>query len=51
VEVNSINLEVPLDGSMQQPPETPNIQESTPNVECGSLMLPPLPNEMVIHHI
>jgi hypothetical protein len=51
VKVNSTNLEVPSDGSTQQPLEAPNIQESTPNVECGPLMLPPLLNEMVIHHI
>jgi hypothetical protein len=51
VEVNSTNLDIPLDCSMQQPLETPNIQESTPNVECGPLLLPSLPNEMVIHHI
>jgi hypothetical protein len=49
--VNSTNLEVPSDGSTQQPLEASNIQESTPNVECGPLMLPPLLNEMVIHHI
>jgi hypothetical protein len=51
VEVDSTNLEVPSDGSTLQPLETPNIQESIPNAKCGPLMLPPLPNEMVIHHI
>jgi hypothetical protein len=40
-----------FDGSMHQPLEAPNIQESIPNAECGPLMLPPLLDEMVIHHI
>jgi hypothetical protein len=51
VKVNSTNLEVPLNGSMQQNIEALNIQESTPNVKCGLLMLPPLLDEMVIGHI
>jgi hypothetical protein len=45
--MNSTNLEVPLDGSTQQPLEAPNIQESTPNEKCGPLMLPPLLDEML----
>ncbi len=49
--MNSTNLEVPLDGSTQQPLEAPNIQESTPNEKCAPLMLPPFLDEMVVHHI